>query len=164
MMTTEKSKARYRGFRKLPFYAGSLHWQYGDLTPGCHIMFAETYADGSATSHMGRVLGIATHNGAGELYKPSRKNPTLAVLVPNAELSFAYIRHVPKLRVTALIKPGAFARWFLFGMVPGPELVNDVCDYGAMSNDHLAEYLTAPEGELRADWHEVAMRRKAKAF
>ncbi len=163
MSTPEKSRCRYRAFKKLPFYASGRTGGYGDLTPGCHVMFAERYQDDSERERMGRVLGIATHDGTGAQYKRPRKDPMLAVLVPSDDMHFAYVRHIAKSDIRQLISPGAFARWFLFGAAPSPELAHEVSEYGALSDSYVGEYLTAPEGALRSDWHEVAMRRAKRA-
>lgn len=152
---------QYRSFKRLGFYAGSLHWQYGDLHPGSHVLYAETHADGSESQRMGRILGIVTRLPDGKTVKPSRKDPLLAILVPSADMRYGYMRFVQKSAIRSHFTPGAFARWFLYGETPPAQLAHDVQTYGAMSNDYLGKYLTAPEGALRTDWHEVAMGRKA---
>jgi hypothetical protein len=75
-------------------------------------------------------------------------------------LDFGYERHIELSNVEEVMWRGAdrsrdFARWFLFGMMPSPELASAVCEYGAMSDGYLAKYLTAPEGHLREDWREA---------
>lgn len=152
---------KFKSFKRLHFYAGSLHGRYGIITPGAHILFEQRYNDNSTEEVPGRVLGIVTRLPDGTQVKNVRRNPMLAVLVPSRDLHFGYLRCIPKDDVRAIFNPGAFARWFLFGAPCTPELAQGVSEYGAMCDSYLAKYLTAPEGKIREDWHEVAMGRSA---
>lgn len=159
---------RYARFKK-PRYCGEArhggfrHW---DVVEGDLILYKEHYEGGTCGHRLARVLGLATHDGCGKEYTVVgtkgrvKLAPRLMVLAASDMLDFGYERHIEFADVEEVMWRGAdrergFARWFLFGTMPPPELAAAVCDYGAMSDSYLAKYLTAPEGELREDWREV---------
>ena len=153
-------RSRYCGEAR---HGGYRHW---DVVEGDLILYKEHYEGGTYGHRLARVLGLATHDGCGKEYTETnakgkvKKAPRLMVLAASDMLDFGYERHIELSNVEEVMWRGAdrdraFARWFLFGLMPSPELAAAVCDYGAMSDGYLAKYLTAPEGELRKDWREV---------
>lgn len=146
---------KFRSFRK-PIYcpnACSLGFARHSVSVGDLILYREHYRDGSWGTRLARVLGLATHDGT---MKPYPK-PRLAVLAASDMLDHGYERHVALEDVQEVRDPSpengrAFARFFLFGKVPPPELAYAVSEYGAMCDSYLGDYLTAPEGEVRKDW------------
>jgi hypothetical protein len=147
---------KFKRFRK-PRYcpgASATGFRKWAVSEGDLVRYREEYADGSHGSRLARVLGLATHGGDGTEYP----GPRLAVLAANDMLTCGYERHVAIEDVEEVLDPSQgrdFARWFLFGTVPGPELAYAVSEYGAMSDSYLGKYLTAPEGEVRKDWRDV---------
>jgi len=149
---------KYRRFRK-PRYCpnartgGFRSWK---VSEGDLILYREPHTDGTHGYVLARVLGLATHGGDGSEYP----KPRLAVLAVDDMLTFGMERHVALEDVEEVLDRGAparhFARWFLFGQMPPPELAYALVEYGGMSDGYLGEYLTGPEGELRKDWRDVA--------
>jgi len=158
---------KFKRFKK-PRYcpeATSLGFRAHSVKEGDLILYREEHEDGSYTSRLARVLGLATHGGDGSVYI----KPRLAVLAASDMLSHGYERHVALEDVSEVMdttggglfhgRERDFARWFLFGTMPAPELAYAVSEYGALSDGYLGKYLTSPEGELRKDWRDVAARR-----
>ena len=116
-----------------------------------------TEQEGVYHYQLGKVLCGVRRDGCGKAYEGEER---LLVLAANDCLRFGYERHV---RLSDIVDvppaPGAFARWFLFGDTPDPDVALKVIKYGAMCDSYLDPYLDGAEGQIRADWHEVAMKR-----
>jgi len=148
---------KYKRFRKPRYCAEATHlgFRKHSVSEGDLIAYREEYADGSHGIRLARVLGLATHGGDGTQYP----KPRLAVLAANDMLTHGWERHVALEDVAEVLDPSEgrdFARFFLFGDMPSPELAYGLVEYGGMSDGYLGEYLTEPEGELRKDWRDVA--------
>jgi len=117
---------------------------------------------------VGRVLALVKNDGCGKpLMNEAGTKPTpwLCVLQLSNNLSFGYERYIPLWHVREIFdmdRPRDFLRWFMFGKMPPPELAIAVIKYGAMSDSYLAEYLDGPEGSIRPNWHDIAMKRWRK--
>jgi len=99
------------------------------------------------TTHVGRVLGLATHDGLQNTYQKNCR--PLVVLQADCTLSFGYIVHVPLGNVLHIRKPGPFTFWFLFREMPAVEKVERLMNLGALSNAYIAKY-------INGDGHGVA--------
>jgi hypothetical protein len=146
----------YKRFKKAlycpnAYSCGSAKYEVreGDL-----ILYREDLTSGE-NRRLARVLGLATHAGDGSKYP----KPRLVVLAADDMLSHGYERHVALEDVVEIRDPGDFARWFLYGRMPAPDMAVKVQDYGAMNNNYLKQFLTEPEGEIRKDWFNVATRK-----
>ena len=173
------SFCRYKRF-KAPMYctnATMLGHGTWEVLEGDFILYKEYLADDSYNVRFARVLGLATHDGCGKKYmsepcegskgrksKP-KPEPRLLVMALSDSMTFAYERHVKLGDVVKILsaakRPELFSmlRWFLFGKPPEPELAVRFMNYGSCSDGYISKYLSSPEGEIRADWHEVAMGR-----
>jgi len=124
-----------------------------DVGQGDLILFRE--GDGQ---RLGRVLGLATHDGCGQEYrgparrgKGTRRAPRLLVLAANDTLSHGFERHVALEDVLEVPRaPGDFARFFLFGIMPDHATAIAMSEYGAMSDSYLGRYLDG--GHVAPDW------------
>lgn len=158
------SLCRYRRFRK-PLWcpgASGTGFRKKAVSEGDLISYKERYEDGSWAPRLARVLGLATHGGDGVKYG----KPRLAVLAASDMLDHGYERHVDLDDVLeAMDATGSgsfperrrdFARFFLFGEMPGPEDAAALSRHGSMSDGHVAKYLTSPEGAVRKDWRGLA--------
>jgi len=148
---------KYRKMKKALFCpnASRIGRSRYEVKAGDLILFKQEYQDGSTGQVLARVLGLATHAGNGEKYP----KPRLAVLAAGDALNHGFERHVPVEDVAQVFDPGDFTRWFLFGNMPETELAYSLVEYGGMSNNYLAKFLTSPEGDLRKDWRDVAFKR-----
>jgi hypothetical protein len=118
--------------------------KHGDL-----IRFSTSANDGSKIHSLGRVLGCAVRDGMGQPYK-ARK--VLLVLKASDDLSHGYLFHVPIETVEQIFDPGAFTRWFLFGVMPDESSrIEHLSDLGVMGNSYIADYLDWKTGGLVAD-------------
>lgn len=121
--------------------------EVGDL-----VLFETPLADESTHHELGRVLGLA----AGRL--PDGSDPgkdTLAVMVIDEMLTFAYLRYVKLSAVVQVRAPSKsiFAQWFLSGPVPHPEVLEAASRYGCVSDNYIDKYLQ--DGELRKSFRDV---------
>lgn len=147
---------QFKRFKKARYCpnASAIGYSKHSVNEGDLISFC---ADGDH-QRLGRVLGLATHGGDGKKYK----KPRLAVLAASDMLSFGMERHVDLDDVLEIFDPSRirdFARFFLFGDMSSPEETYKATAYGAMSDSYIGKYLTYPEGQLRKDWHDVAMKK-----
>lgn len=105
---------------------------------------------GSGRDWLGRVLGIATHDGC---MKPYDKK-VLAVFATNMLLTHGFERHVPIKDVVEVLdreSPRDFARWFLLSDdVLKPEQAYAAVKYGCMNDRYLHGYL---DNNLRVNDH-----------
>ena len=114
----------------------------GDL-----IVYSEEYVNGSGR-RLARVLGIVNQFDNGVIPKEEH----LVVLAANDALDFGYERYVPLNMVRTVTGGGDFAKFFLFGEMPLPEVAIAVIKYGAMNN-RIEKYLE--DGELKASFRNV---------
>lgn len=101
--------------------------------------------DGATRRQLGRVLGLVNVFDNGE--KPDGEH--LVVLAANDSLEFGYERYVSIKNVRKVTTSGDFAKFFLFGEMPRPEVAIAAVKYGAM-NDRVGKYLD--DGEMRPTW------------
>ena len=150
---------KYKRFKK-PRYCPNASWCGSStrlVSEGDLISYRE-YSDREGNHYhtrLARVLGLATHDGCMNKYD----KPRLLVLATDDMLSFGMERHVRLEDVAEISKPGDFTRWFLYGKMQDPETTIRASEYGALSNGYVEKYLDGPEGQLRKDWHEIAMDR-----
>lgn len=101
--------------------------------------------DGTTRRQLGRVLGKVNVFDNGEV--PEGEH--LVVLAADDALEFGYERYVSVENVRKVTGGGDFAKFFLFGEMPDPEVAIRAVKYGAMNN-RIGKYLD--DGELRPTW------------
>ncbi len=104
--------------------------------------------EGNTRRQLGRVLGLVNIFDNGEVPKDEH----LVVLVADDALEFGYERYVSLENVRKVTGGGDFAKFFLFGEMPTPEVAIAVVKYGAMNN-RIEKYLE--DGELKASFRDV---------
>lgn len=144
---------QFKSFKKARYCpnASAVGYSKHSVSIGDLISFREEITDTEELRVLGRVLGLATHNGRGEKYE----KPHLVVLAASSMLSYGFERHVELEDVMEILDPSRirdFARFFLFGTMPSPEVANEMAKYGAMSDSYIGAFLTYPEGQIRKDW------------
>jgi len=151
--------ARYTIFKKPRFCPNATHYggskyaaSVGDL-----ILYRERYEGGTEGSRLARVLGLAN-----EL--PDRSDPgkdTLVVLAASDMMNYAYERFVKLEDVLEIREPSqsAFARWFLSGPMPHPDVAIAAVKYGCVNNSYLDDHLE--DGELKASFRTTKIRKGA---
>lgn len=156
-------------FFKKPQYcrnASSIGYASPYVSIGDVIHFrTRTAAEGVYHYQHGKVLCGVRYDGCGKPYadytpEEGGNDKRLLVLAADMSLRFGYERHVALGDVVEVIKPGAFARWFLFGQTPAPKLALAFVKYGAMCDSYIGRYLDSAEGKIDDEWHEIAMKRK----
>lgn len=143
-------KPKFTIFRKPRFCpnAAGAGFSGVDASVGDLIVYEEDYTDGTTGKRLARVLGLVNEFDNGKL--PEGEH--LVVLAADDTLSFGYERYIPLDKVLAVTKAGDFARFFLFGEAPLPEVAIAASRYGAM-NFRIGKYLQ--DGELRASFRDV---------
>lgn len=135
---------KFKAIRK-PIYApNATTIGYGkyDVKDGDLILFRQDYGGGETRSYLGRVLGLATHDGVGKKYDKK----VLLVLAANDTMTRGHERHVDIEDVLEIRRPGenelgVFAKWFLTGEMASPAETLRAVEFGAMGDNYLGRYL-----------------------
>lgn len=146
---------------RTPIWCPGAHASGSDkraVSVGDLVLYRESYADGSEGRRLARVLGRAR----GRL--PDGSDPgkdTLVVLAVDEMMAFAYERYVSVADVVRVRAPSksAFARWFLSGPVPRPEVAIAAVKYGCVNDRYVDDHLEG--GELRATFRNAKVRKAA---
>lgn len=111
-----------------------------------------TYRVGD-TRELGRVLGLAKHDGMGKRYP--KKDEHLVVLQLSENGKDCYERHIPIADVDFVHdapKTATFIAWFMTGSVKDLKTIQGLLDYGALNSRFLDKFMK--DGQLNPDWRD----------